>query len=168
MMKSKLFLLMFFFVASVYGQNAIINGSGLISVLELVRTTPESVDPDNSLIGIWVIDTTIVKQTIDSVSVITGYPFGDTATTYLKRPWKMTFTADTVIFNDITHGELCAYSINGNNILVDFITHGGAYQYSIDESGRIQFVRNIGYWGHEGDTMFWIEEEYTFKGRAEE
>jgi hypothetical protein len=159
---------MFFFAAAVYGQNAIINGSGLISVLELVKTTPESIDPDNALIGTWVIDTTVVKQTIDSVSVITVYLVGDTATTYLKRPLKMSFTASQITFDYTEKTESRAYSINGNNIIVNLITHGATYQYNIDKSDRIQFVCNVGYWGHEGDTMFWIEEEYTFKGRAEE
>jgi hypothetical protein len=159
---------MFFFAAAVYGQNAIINGSGLISVLELVKTTPESIDPNNALIGTWVIDTTVVKQTIDSVSVITVYPAGDPATTHLNRPYRMIFTDSTVLLDYATWAELAEYSIDGNNINVNFITHIANYQYSIDESDRIQFVRNVGYWGHEGNTMFWIEEEYTFKGRAEE
>jgi hypothetical protein len=138
-MKGKIFLLMLFFASSVYGQN--------------------------HLTGTWVIDSTVVKQTIDSVFVTTKvYPASDTAKSFVQRPEKITFAANQVTFEYAKRTVSARYTINGDTLQVAFPTHIADYQYTL-EQGKLQLNQTTKYRIVSNKKTQQVEEQYIFKGR---
>jgi hypothetical protein len=127
MKKNSLFLLMTLLATlTVYGKDASLMGQ-------------------DNLTGTWIIDTTIIKQTIDSVSTTKTYLAGDTAATFVKRPQKIIITADEITFVYPDWIQSGGYTVDGNKLLVSFPTHVAEYSYSTIESGKLQLYRTVKY-----------------------
>jgi hypothetical protein len=151
MIKKNLFVLMAFFAAlTVFGKNCSI---------------ANSIEQKKLPAGTWIIDTTIVKQTIDSVSTTTKiYLAGDTAVTFVQRPSKITVTADGIDFEYATGTQSGTYTVEGNKLFVEFPTHLVEYQFELSESGKLLLYYTAKYTIITDETHQ-AEEQCTFKGR---
>jgi hemin uptake protein HemP len=150
MMKKNLFLLIALVAAlTVYGKKT---------------TTETSFMEKENLAGTWIIDTTIIKQTVDSVSNTKTYLAGDTAVTFVKRPLKVIITDDEITF-EYADGEIQSgtYTVDDNKLLVGFPTHGAIYQFDVTEAGKLQLFYTAEY---VIDGEHQAEEQCVFKGRA--
>jgi hypothetical protein len=127
MIRNSLFLLVAFFAAlTVYGK----------------KTQTET---QENLTGIWIVDTTIVKQTVDSVSTTKTYLAGDTAVTFVQRPQKITVTANRIVFKYSKGTRSGTYTVEGNKLLVRFMTHLAEYRYSLIEPGKLELYHTAQY-----------------------
>jgi hypothetical protein len=115
-----------------------------------------------NITGTWIIDTTVIKQTVDSVSTTKTYLAGDTAFTFVRRPLKIIISASEITFEYADWSNSGAYTVEGNRLLVDFPTHRAEYRYSI-ESGKLQLYYTAKY---VIDGEHQAEEQCNFKGRA--
>lgn len=127
--------------------------------------TDASVTGQDNLSGTWLVDTTVIKQTVDSVSNTKIYLAGDTAFTFVKRPYKIIITADEIIFEYVDMTQSGTYTVEGNKLLVGFPTHLAEYQYSLIEQGKLQLYYTAQYVIVD-DTGHQAEEQCIFKCRT--
>jgi hypothetical protein len=154
MMKNKLLLLTALFAAlTVYGKKTPIDVS-----VEANRTGQQN------LTGTWIIDTTVIKQTVDGVSTTKIYLAGDTAVTFVRRPGKIIITADEIVFEYPDGNQSGTYTVEGNKLLAMFPTHGAEYQFDLTEPEKLQLFYTAKY---VIDGEHQAEEQCIFKGRAE-
>jgi hypothetical protein len=144
MKKNSLFLLMTLLATlTVYGKDASFMGQ-------------------DNLTGTWIIDTTIIKQTVDGVSTIKTYLAGDTAVTFVQRPLKIIITADEITFVYPAGIQKGRYTIDSNKLLIDLPGRIAEYQYILIDSNKIQLHYTIQY---VIDGVHQAEEQCNFKGK---
>jgi hypothetical protein len=145
---SLLFLIAFCAALTAYGQKT---------------PTNASFEGQKNITGTWIIDTTIIKQTVDGVHTTKAYIARDTAFTFVKRPLKIIISASEITFEYADWSNSGTYTVEGNRLLVGFPTHRAEYRYSI-ESGKLQLYHTVEY---VIDGEHQAEEQCNFKGRAE-
>jgi hypothetical protein len=120
-------------------------------------------DTQKNLTGTWIVDTTVIKKTVDSISTTKTYLAGDTAVTFVRRPLKITVTAEEIVFEYPDMTQSGTYTVEGNKLLVEFPTHRAEYRYSLLKSGKLELYCTAKY---VIDGEHQAEEQCTFKCRA--
>jgi hypothetical protein len=105
----------------------------------------DSINPKNLLHGTWIIDTTVIKQTVDSVSTTKSYLAGDTAVTFVRRPLQIIISTDEIefVYPDMT--ESGTYTLENEKLSVGFPTHGAEYKYFLIKPDKLHLYYSVKY-----------------------
>ena len=128
-----------------------------------------------NLEGTWVIDSVMVKKTVNNVVEIAGniHSINDLFEMFAECPLTITFTADKKIIvepkgkepGETPSQSEGTYVVEGNKITRNISIAGIEYEYIITEKNKIQLLHSIGYsYNHGHGRIDKITEEYTFYG----
>jgi hypothetical protein len=122
----------------------------------------DSVNRKSFLQSTWIIDTTIVKHTIDGVATTKTYLVSDTAVTFVQRPQKIIITADSINFMYPCKTVSGIYTVEEDKLFTEFPTHRAEYRYILIKPDKLQLYYIARY---VIDGICQAEEQCIFKGR---
>jgi hypothetical protein len=120
-------------------------------------------DTQENLTGTWIVDTAVIKNTIDGVSVTRIYIADDTTVTFVRRPQKITVAAGRIVFEYSGISESGTCTIDGDRLLAGFSTHIAEYRYRLTGQGKMELYCTVHY---VIDGRYQAEDQCAFKCRA--